>query len=87
MTNDWILYFNERVSINCISWLGSTFSEFDGQVGHDEEQWLACDAPVLKNKMNIIYGGFVCVHYSFFTQRDHLDKTDILQLYKNIINV
>jgi len=78
----WKLYHYERVSINCISWLGEEFSKFNGNVGGDEEQWLSCDKPSQIQKMNAIYGGFVCVHYAFFTQRDYLDTTDILQKYK-----
>lgn len=71
-----------RVSINCISWLGSTFKTFNGNVGDDEEQWLSVTKPKEINKMNCIFGNFACVHYAFFTQRSHLDTTDILEKYR-----
>jgi len=74
----------ERVSINCISWLGSTFAEFNGEVGSDEEQWLACEKPRSINTPNAIYGGAIVVHFAFFTQRHHIDTTNILQIYKEI---
>ena len=80
--NNWILYHYERVSINCISWLGSEFAEFNGIVGRDEEHWLSIDKPKSLQKMNCIFGGFVCVHYAFHTQRDWLDRTDILESYE-----
>jgi len=83
--NKWILYFFERVSINCLAWLGSTFAEFNGNVDRDEEQWLSVDYPKSVNKMNIIFGNFVVVHYAFYPQRELVDKTDILNRYRNLI--
>jgi len=80
----WILYNYERVSINCISWLSEEFNSFDNKVGEDEEQWLSSDYPSHINKPNIIFGRFLVSHFAFWTQRDHLDKTNILDLYKNL---
>jgi hypothetical protein len=86
--NNWILRDYERVSINVISWLGSEFKKFDGKVGVDEEQWLSCDKPKEIQKPNIIFGDCLFVHYAFFTQVQHIDNTDILELYKDIsINI
>lgn len=82
----WVLNRYERVSINCISWLGNEFQKFDGKVHNDEEQWLTVEAPKIFNKYNIIYGEPICSHYAFFTQRDYLDnQTDILKKYINLI--
>jgi hypothetical protein len=78
----WILYDNERISINCISWFGSEFKTFNGMVGEEEEHWLTCIAPSKQGKQNCIFGNFVCVHYAFYTQRPHIDSTDILERYK-----
>lgn len=83
--NVWDLCSYERVSINCISWLGKTFKEFDGVVGEDEEHWLSVDKPHMLGKPNIIYGGAIAAHFSFYTQRNHLDNTDILDLYKGLV--
>lgn len=80
----WVLHDYERVSINCISWLGEEFAQFDGVVGDDEEQWLASDKPSQIKKPNVIYGEFTVVHYAFYTQREHIDKTDILSQYKKL---
>lgn len=82
----WRLHFhNERVSINCISWLGSEFAAFGGAVGKDEELWLSVQKPLLVRKCNCIFGGFVCVHYAFYPQRPHLDATDILDAYRAVV--
>jgi hypothetical protein len=63
---------NSRVSINAISWIGPSFSDFanDETRTKDEEQFLSCDYPRSMKKMNIIYGDALCVHLGFFTQRD-----------------
>jgi hypothetical protein len=82
---NWLLAANERVSINCISWLGYDFSTFDGNVGHDEELWLSCEKPRADNRMNVIYGGFACVHYAFHTQRAHMDGTNVLSSYRKLL--
>lgn len=77
---------SSRYSINCISWLGSKFAEFGGNVGHDEEQWLSEDYPRQQGLINEIHTDLVCSHFSFYIQREHLDRTDILQCYENFIN-
>jgi hypothetical protein len=78
----WILNLYERVSINCISWLGSEFEKFNGQVGMDEEHWLSVIKPMELKKPNVIYGEPICAHYAFHTQRVNLNKTNILYKYR-----
>lgn len=81
----WTLYYNERVSINCILWLGSTFAQFSGCVGTDEEQWLSVDKPKADGLQNIIFLDYVVVHYAFYTQREHLVKnTNFLEAYQQV---
>jgi hypothetical protein len=82
--DNWILLDYERVSINAISFLGKDFKEFNGKVGHSEEMWLSCDKPMELNRPNVICGNSVFSHYSFYTQRIDLDKTDILEKYNKI---
>ena len=64
----------ERVSINCISWLGSDFASFGGEVGKDEELWLSCVKPAETARPNVMYGGFAVVHFAFQTQRARLES-------------
>lgn len=71
--------FNERFSINAMSWRGETFAKFGGRVEFDEEPWLterAGRGPCM------IHGRALCAHFAFHTQRAHMDATDILSLYR-----
>lgn len=78
----WDCIHHERVSINAICWLGRQFAEFEGRVGAEEEQWLSVDKPSATGRTNLIYGGAICVHFAFYTQRAHLDDTDLLAAYE-----
>jgi len=73
-----------RFSINCISWLGSEFEKFGGVIpkGTDDEQFLSVTMPTTLCKSNCFYGETIVSHFSFFTQREYLDKTNILERYK-----
>lgn len=82
--NKWILWHYERVSINCICWFGKHFKQFNGLVGRNEEVWLSVDRPKDIKTPNCIYGGAICSHYAFHTQRQHLEQTEILSLYKQL---
>lgn len=76
----WDLFFNERASINCISWFGKDFQnlgEFE-----DEEQFLSADYPKSKGLINTIYGEILCSHFAFYTQRERMDNSNILEQYK-----
>jgi len=84
-TNDCILSNDQRININCISWLGAEFAKFYGEVGKEEEEWLSRTAPKLFNKNNAICGNSVVAHYSFRTQRKFLDQTSVFEEYKNLI--
>jgi hypothetical protein len=76
-----------RMSINCISWLGSEFAKFGGILGSpDEEEWLSVIRPTQLGRVNAIYGGSIMAHFAFYTQRDHLDKTDILERYRAVVS-
>jgi len=79
-----VLHDYERMSINAISWLGSEFAKFQGLVGIDEEQWISVDKPKSIGTRNIVCGDALVVHFSFYPQREHLDKTDILTQYMQL---
>lgn len=76
-----------RVSVNAISWLGSEFAKFGGIVSGDEEHWLSKDKPTQLgvDRCNYIFGGALCAHFAFYTQRDHLDSTDLLDRYAALL--
>ncbi len=87
-------------SINCISWLGSEFAKFNGEVAkfngkyQKEENWLIYEKPEELGMKNAIFGGMVVCHYSFAHQRFpyntyfgdglDLDSTNVLEKYRQI---
>jgi hypothetical protein len=84
--SNWLLLFNERVSINSLCWIGSDFKKLcDGNVGSDEEVSLSVDMPKSMGLINCIYGNYCVVHYSFFTQRDVLDREGYLEKYRDVV--
>ena len=75
----------EPISINCIMWAGENFAEFDGDIKCiADEPWLAVFYPLKYDKQNVMLGNTRCVHYAFWSQRQHLDTTNILQKYYEI---
>jgi hypothetical protein len=85
--NNWILYYNERVSINGIAWIGSKFRELcNGIIDINEEQDISVWKPQQFKMNNCIYGEYVIVHYAFHTQRKLLDGENYLQKYEEYLN-
>ncbi len=83
---EWFLHECERVSINCVSWLGREFRLCcNGEVGEEEEYELACEMPKRLDKCNTIFGGYCCVHYAFGDQRSHLDSMELDKKYQDIM--
>lgn len=79
---EWNLFNYDSVSINCICWFGTMMKNI--QVGIPEEQFLSHFIPAALKLPNLIVNQPICAHYAFYTQRDHIDTTNILQKYKNI---
>lgn len=81
----------KRFSISSFCFFGKDFKKFKGIVGYregklvyDEEVWLTEVYPILEDKLNTICGTAIVAHYSFFSQRPYLDKTDILEKYRKL---
>jgi hypothetical protein len=85
-TQDYLIALN-RFSINSISWFGSDFNKFNGSIKGDEEEYLTVIKPAELQKSNKIIGSLIVAHYSFFTQREYLDKTDLLNRYEKAIRI
>jgi len=79
----WELHYFERFSINCFAFFGSDFAKFGGKVYWDEDHWLTTVAPK-EYGQNCICGQALAAHYAFFTQRNHLNTTDVLEKYRSI---
>lgn len=69
----------ERVSVNCVSWIGGTLDVPDED---DEEVYLSCTLPERKGAPNCMFGGYCVVHFAFFTQRDALERHGYLDKYR-----
>lgn len=78
---NWLLNDYVRVSINCISWIGDSWTDFSAI---DEEEYLSVDYPRSINRPNVIYGGFSVVHFAYFTQRNVMDASGLLDAYKRL---
>lgn len=72
-----------RFSINTLCWLGDDL--VDVNVAIDEEDYITRKMPVDKKRSIGLLGSCIACHYSFYTQRDHLSTTNILEEYKKFI--
>jgi hypothetical protein len=75
----------KRFSISNFVWTGEDCDAWGGHTQErEEENWLTGTYPQQIGRINTICGtGFVS-HYSFFDQRHRLDKTDILDQYREL---
>jgi len=76
-----------RFSINSICWYGKTFKEFDGIVLDDEEEYVSVVKPTELGKVSCFYCDAIIAHFAFYTQRDHLDRTNVLEDYSRIVKL
>jgi hypothetical protein len=81
---DWELNIYERFSINCFAFFGRDFAQFGGVVNPNEECWLTMDKPRELGRPNLICGDAIVSHFAYYTQREHLEKTDLLSRYKEL---
>lgn len=75
-----------RFSINAILWFGKDFKNFKGVVPGDDEEYLSCTLPSIIGKSNCYNGDAVLSHFAFGTQREVLDKKEILERYGEFLN-
>ena len=76
------LFAMSRFSINCVAWRGELFAEFSGVVVGEDEEEISINIPARANLPNLLFGNAVVAHFAFYTQREHLDRTDLLDLYR-----
>jgi hypothetical protein len=85
-SDEWFLYHRERVSINCLAWIGHEFrKQCGGIVERDEEKEIATTMPLKLHLHNTIFGGFCVVHYAFHTQRDYCNKMGYYERYQTVV--
>ena len=73
-----------RFSINAVLWFGEEMRRFGGIVPGDDEEFLSCIYPTRQGKANAWNGDAIVAHFAFFTQREQLDKANILEKYGKV---
>lgn len=75
----------ESVCINFVMWDGKDFAKFNGDVKcYGDEPWLTTYYPCKFDLKNAIVGNTRAVHYAYWSQREYLNTTDILEKYASI---
>jgi len=75
----------KRFSISNFVWSGEDCDSWGGVTGErDEEIFLTEIWPKRCGRRNVICGGGLVSHYSFFDQRPALDQTNILERYREL---
>ncbi len=70
-----------RFSINAVLWFGDEMKTFSGVVPGDDEEFLSSIYPTSKGVSNAWNGDAIVAHFAFFTQREQLDRWQILERY------
>jgi hypothetical protein len=74
-----------RISINCISWFGADLLSIGGEFpATDEEEFASVELPMRLGLVNRVSGEAICAHFAFYPQREHLDRTDLLERYREL---
>jgi hypothetical protein len=71
----------DRLSINCVAYLGADVDELR-QVGEDDEEELSVTIPRRLGRQNVIYQPAVAAHLSFFSQEPGMDVARLLARYR-----
>ncbi len=75
----------QRFAINAVAWFGSDFKKFGGKVIDDDEEFLTVSYPAKENLVSCFDCNTIVSHFSFSVQREHLDSTDILSIYEELL--
>lgn len=76
-----------RFSINCILWFGEDLSKIGGVIPGDDEEFMSCIYPTILGRSNAWNGDAIMGHFAFFTQREQLDKMQILEKYGEYLHM
>jgi hypothetical protein len=76
-----VVTWDQRLSINFISWLGRDLQEMGCGYG-DDEHYLSIEMPRRLGRTNAILMEFVACHLSFFTQDPHMDRAQVIAAYR-----
>ena len=77
------IIWNERLSINFISWIGRDMSWMS--TAYDDERVMTQELPRYTGRQNCIYPGFVASHLTFGPQDAGFDHAGILSAYAGLL--
>lgn len=75
------LPLGDRLSINCVSWLGRDFKEMRHFNYYDEEQ-MSQQVPKKLRRQNVIYNNFIVSHLSFYSQEQNMELQSLISQYR-----
>lgn len=80
------LPLGQQFSVSCFASLSEEYHNHctpPGYIEHtDDEAWHSIEMPTRLNRPTAIAGNALVSHYTFYPQRDHIQKTDILDRYR-----
>jgi len=71
----------DRLSINCVSYLGADLDEMSA-IGDDDEEELSVTIPRRLGRQNVIYRPMAASHLSFFSQEKAMGVARLLERYR-----
>ena len=74
-----------RFSINAVLWFGDEMRKISGIIPGDDEEFMSCIYPTKQGMSNAWNGDAIVSHFAFFTQREQLDKQNILEQYGKLL--
>ena len=74
-----------RPSINAICFFGKDFKNLNVKNYQTDDEEFLTNQVFNCGRKSIIYGDTLVAHYAFYTQRQHLNNTNVLKKYESII--
>lgn len=73
-------------SVNCISWFGRDIAAVGGRIppGEDEEAAASCTFALRAGRFNCFETAAIASHFAFYTQREVMDRSTLLDGYHGI---
>jgi hypothetical protein len=78
------LIYGTIINNGIVDSLLQNFGYYNNNDTFNYQQWLSVDYPKEIKTPNIIFGGAYCSHFAFHPQREYMDKTTILDEYKQL---
>lgn len=77
------LGWRQQFSVSCFAIRGGEYADLGGVIEWpEEEHWLTMHRTGIVQRTNHVIGDALVVHFSFFTQKAQLAKTDLLDRYR-----